>query len=61
MGGTEGLANVAMPASAPRYESRARAHGPSDTQYIMIWQLPSRATPHVRAPVRIAGLRGRNL
>ena len=56
----EGLASVATPASAPRYELRVRTHGASDTEY-EIWQLPAPATPHVRAPVRIAGLRGRNL
>ncbi len=56
----ESLASVATPASAPRYELRTRAHGASDTEY-EIWQLPSSATPHVRAPIRIAGLRGRNL
>ena len=56
----ESLASVAAPASAPRYELRMRAHGASDTEY-EIWQLPSSATPHVRAPIRIAGLRGRNL
>ena len=56
----DGLANVAMPASAPRYELRVRAHAAGDAEYA-IWQLPSPATPHVSAPVRIAGLRGRNL
>ena len=56
----ESLASVATPASAPRYELRVRAHGASDTEY-EIWQLPAPATPHVRKPIRIAGLRGRNL
>ena len=56
----ESIASVATPASAPRYELRARTHRASDTEY-EIWQLPAPATPHVRAPVRIAGLRGRNL
>ena len=60
MGHPESLANMAMPASAPRYELRVRAHAAGDTDYT-IWQLPSPATPQVSAPVRIAGLRGRNL
>lgn len=28
---------------------------------LVIWQLPSPATPHLKGPLRIAGLRGRNL
>jgi hypothetical protein len=56
----ESVASVATPASAPRYELRVRTHGASDTEY-EIWQLPAPATPHVRTPIRIAGLRGRNL
>ncbi len=60
MARTESLASVATPASAPRYELRVRMHGASDTEY-EIWQLPAPATPHVRVPIRIAGLRGRNL
>ena len=46
--------------SAPRYELRVRRHGPADTEYA-VWQLPAPASPHVTAPVRIAGLAGRNL
>jgi len=45
---------------APRYELRARNHGPDDLEF-EIWQVPSSATPHIRHPLRIAGLRGRNL
>ena len=60
MARVESLASVATPASAPRYELRVRAHGASDTEY-EIRQLPAPATPHVSAPIRIAGLRGRNL
>jgi len=44
----------------PRYELRARYFGPADTE-LEVWQLPSPATPHLAAPVRLAGLRGRNL
>jgi hypothetical protein len=46
------LAGITTPESAPVYELRTRQHGPGDTE-IEIWQLPS--------PVRLAGLRGRNL
>jgi hypothetical protein len=42
------------------YELRARRHGPGDTE-IEIWQLPSLATPQIVNPLRLAGLRGRNL
>ena len=51
---------VETPDSAPRYELRVRRHGPADTEY-EIWQMPAAATPQVTAPVRVAGLRGRNL
>ncbi len=45
---------------APQYELRIRRHGASDNE-MELWQLPGPATPHLRAPRRIAGLRGRNL
>jgi len=44
----------------PRYELRAHYFGPSDTE-LEVWQLPSPATPTLTSPVRVAGLRGRNL
>lgn len=44
----------------PAYELRARRHGPGDTE-VEVWQLPSLATPQVTSPIRLAGLRGRNL
>lgn len=44
----------------PRYELRARRLAGSDTE-IEIWQLPSSATPQIRQPTYVAGLRGRNL
>ena len=47
-------------APAARYELRLRRRGPADVEY-EIRQLPAPATPHVRKPVRVAGLRGRNL
>ena len=56
----ERVASVETPASAPRYELRVRRHGPVDAEY-EIWQMPAVATPHVTAPVRVAGLRDRNL
>jgi hypothetical protein len=42
------------------YEVRARRHAPGDTE-IEVWQLPSPASPQLSSPVRVAGLRGRNL
>lgn len=48
------------PGSCPRYELRALRRGASD--YLLeVWQVPSPATPHLRAPRRVAGLSGRNL
>jgi hypothetical protein len=44
----------------PRYELRSRVYAPGDTQ-LEVWQLPSPATPRLSGPVRVAGLRGRNL
>lgn len=52
------LAKVPMPAVAPRYDLRVRAHAAGDTEYA-IWHLPAPATQRLRAPLRIAGLRGR--
>ena len=60
MGDHQRFAAVAMSASVPRYELRVTVHAAGDSEY-GIWQLPAPATPHVGAPVRIAGLRGRNL
>ena len=44
----------------PQYQLRARVYGPDDTA-LEVWQLPAPATPQVTHPVRLAGLRGRNL
>jgi hypothetical protein len=44
----------------PAYEVRAKRFGPGDVQ-VEVWQKRSPATPHITAPLRIAGLRGRNL
>jgi hypothetical protein len=54
------LPGITTPESAPVYEVRARRHGPGDTE-IEVWQLPSPASPQLTAPIRVAGLRGRNL
>ena len=54
------VTDTSTPNSAPLYEVRVRRHGAGDTE-IEIWQRPSVASPHLSAPVRVAGLRGRNL
>ena len=51
---------MATPRTLPKYELRAKRHGPGDTE-LEIWQQPSPATPQITAPHRLAGLRGRNL
>ncbi len=51
---------IDRPASAPRYELRVRSTGLTEAEY-EIWQMPSQATPQVTCPLRVAGLRGRNL
>ena len=56
----ERIVQIETPKSAPQYELRVRLHGPVETEY-EIWQVPSPATPHLKAAVRVAGLRGRNL
>ena len=56
----ERIVQIDTPKSAPRYELRVRRHGATDTDY-EIWQVPSAATPQVKAALRVAGLRGRNL
>ena len=51
---------IDTPASAPQYELRVRSTGLTEAEY-EIWQMPSQATPQVSCPLRVAGLRGRNL
>ncbi|MET4765232.1 DUF7680 family protein [Bradyrhizobium ottawaense] len=51
---------MAISRTQPKYEVRARRHGPGDTE-LEIWQMPSPTTPQLTAPTRVAGLRGRNL
>lgn len=45
---------------APAFELRAVNHGAGDLE-LEVWQVPSPATPQVKEPQRVAGLRGRNL
>lgn len=52
--------SMKTPSSAPKYEIRARSYGPADTE-LEIWHLPSLASRQITSPVRVAGLRGRNL
>ena len=56
----EPISRVETPDSAPRYELRVRRRGPVDAEY-EVWQLPSAASPHLAAALRVAGLKGRNL
>lgn len=51
--------HIMAPKTLPKYELRARRRGPADTE-LQVWQLPSSATPQIKAPIRLAGLRGRN-
>ena len=44
----------------PKYDLRAKSHGPDDLE-LEVWQVPSSGTPYVKKPLRVAGLRGRNL
>jgi len=52
--------NLAQNFSKPRYQLQVQKHSSSDLS-IEIWQLPAPATPHLKNPRRIAGLKGRNL
>jgi hypothetical protein len=54
------LSGMSNPTSAPVFEVRMIRHGAADTE-VEVWQLPSLASPQLSAPVRLAGLRGRNL
>ena len=46
--------------TSPLYELKARNHGVDDLE-LEIWQLPCSASPHLKKPLRVAGLRGRKL
>lgn len=54
------MSTPALAAGLPRYELRVRLHAQTDAEW-EIWQLPTPAMPHLKTPVRVAGLRGRNL
>ncbi|MDE0038228.1 MAG: hypothetical protein OXU77_11855 [Gammaproteobacteria bacterium] len=54
------IRQVDSSAAIPEYELRTRRRGLAEGQF-EIWQLPSPATPQVAAPIRVAGLKGRNL
>lgn len=60
MSSRKNAAAIVEPLAIPAYELRARRHGPDDVE-LEIWQLPAPATPNITSPLRIAGLRGRNL
>jgi hypothetical protein len=51
---------VETPKSVPQYEVRVRNHSVGDTE-IEVWEMPSPASPQLKAAIRVAGLRGRNL
>lgn len=57
---TTTIRSIETPASAPQYELRVRFRAPLDPEY-EVWQVPSPASPHMKAAVRVAGLHGRNL
>ncbi len=44
----------------PKYELHAFNHGAGDLE-LVVWQVPCDATPNVKEPIRVAGLKGRNL
>jgi hypothetical protein len=46
--------------AVPQFQVRARRLPTGDLE-AEVWQLPAPASPHVRHPLRIAGLGGRNL
>ncbi len=58
--GLPGLTPGEKRSGMPRYELRARNLGPDDME-LEVMQLPSPGTPHIKGPVRLAGLRGRNM
>lgn len=46
--------------AVPSYELRIRRLGGALSLY-EVWQIPAASTPQVTAPIRVAGLKGRNL
>ncbi len=57
---TDQFASIAPRHSAPSYELRVRRLGAALSMY-EVWQLPAVSTPQIAAPIRVAGLKGRNL
>lgn len=55
-----GLVIKREPGTAPVYELRVRRE-PQVGLHLQIWQRPSPNSPHLREPLYIAGLKGRNL
>ena len=55
-----GLVIKREPGTAPVYELRVRRE-PQVGLHLEIWQRPSPNSPHLREPLYIAGLKGRNL
>lgn len=51
---------VPLSAPLPRYEVRLH-RDKRGVPEITVWQMPSPATPHVKEPLRLGGLAGRNL
>ena len=60
MAHAERITQIRTPDSVPRYELRVRGHGSIGAEY-EVWQVPAISTPQITSPLRIAGLRGRNL
>lgn len=54
------LSLVPIGLGLPHYELYSLIHGPDDLE-LEVWQLPAASTPHIKVPIRIAGLRGRNM
>ena len=48
------------PRAMPHYQLRVRRPGGGPLS-LEVWQLPALATPHLKAPLRIAGVTGRSL
>ncbi len=57
---TTRVRTIETPASAPQYELRVHYRAVLDPEY-EVWLVPSPASPHLRSPLRVAGLHGRNL
>ncbi len=55
-----GLTSDGESSTAPRYEIRVKRH-PLQGLALDIWQCPSPQSPQLKAPLYVAGLKGRNL